>query len=233
MFAAALLAAVAGGAYAAYQTVESPASSFFGHAFTGVAPGRGIVALTYDDGPNDPDTSRILDVLKGEGVHATFFVVGRAAARDPAVLRRMVRDGHAIGNHTWDHAHLNVLSRAAIDGELARTEAAIFAATGLRTTLARPPFGARSFVVMDELRRRGYTCVLWSVPLANDWENLEPALIAKRILERTQDGSVIVLHDGDRGRPADRRRDVEATRLIVRDLKARGLRFVTVPEMLR
>lgn len=233
MVAATLLAVVAAGAYAAYQSVEAPSSSFFGRTFTGVAPGRRIVALTYDDGPNDPDTSQILDVLKEEGVHATFFVVGRAAAREPAALRRMVREGHAIGNHTWDHAHLNVLSRAAIDEELGRTEDAIFAAAGVRTTIARPPFGARSFAVLDELRARGYTCVLWSVPLANDWEDLAPAVIAGRILERTHDGNVIVLHDGDRGRPADRHRDVEATRLIVRDLKARGLRFVTIPEMLR
>ena len=233
MVAAALVGALAAGAYAAYESLEAPTSTFFGRTFTGVAPGRRIVALTYDDGPNAPDTSRILDVLKEEGTRATFFVVGEAAARDPAVLRRMAREGHAIGNHTWDHAHLNVLSRAAIDEELGRTDSAIAAATGRRTTIARPPFGARSFTVLDELRRRGYTCVLWSVPLADDWDNIDPKTIAQRIIDRTRDGDVIALHDGDRGRPADRHRVVEASRLIVRALHARGLTFVTIPEMLR
>jgi peptidoglycan/xylan/chitin deacetylase (PgdA/CDA1 family) len=166
-------------------------------------------------------------------VRATFFVVGEAAAREPKVLRRMVREGHAVGNHTWDHAHLNVLARASIDEELERTQTAIAAATGMRPAIARPPFGARSFAVLDELRRRGYTCVLWSVPLAGEWEgNVDAATVARRILERAVDGSIVVLHDGDRGRAADRENVVAATRVVVEGLRARGLRFVTVPQML-
>jgi peptidoglycan/xylan/chitin deacetylase (PgdA/CDA1 family) len=192
-----------------------------------------VVALTFDDGPNEPYTSRILDTLAQERVRATFFVVGEAAKRDPKVLRRMVREGHAVGNHTWDHAHLNLLSRAGMDEELARTEAEIAAATGTRPAIVRPPFGARSFAVLDELRRQGYTCVLWSVPLAAEWEaGTDAGTIARRILERTVDGSIVVLHDGDRGRAAVRQNVVIATRAVVQGLRARGLRLVTVPEML-
>ncbi|MBV8354525.1 MAG: polysaccharide deacetylase family protein [Candidatus Eremiobacteraeota bacterium] len=214
--------------------MQSPSNTFFGPTITGVVPGRRIVALTFDDGPNLPVTARILDVLRDERAPATFFVVGRAAARHPEILGRMDREGHAIGNHTWGHVHLNIRSRAAIGRELEATDDAIEAATGVRPKLARPPFGARSFLVLDELKRRGYACVLWSVPLAREWDGPAPQEIAHRVLDGARDGSIIVLHDGDRGRtaPASRAGTIEATRLIVRGLRERGLRLVTVSEML-
>ncbi|HEY1729830.1 MAG TPA: polysaccharide deacetylase family protein [Candidatus Baltobacteraceae bacterium] len=228
-----MAAAVLGGAaYAAYQAVQHPRSRFFGDTFTGLAPGRRIVALTFDDGPNGEDTRAILDVLGEEDVHATFFLVGKAAAEQPKTLQRMVRERHALGNHTWDHAHLNLRSRAGIAHQLQRTDDAIYAATGTRTWLARPPFGARSFLVLDELQRLGYTCVLWSTPLAREWEFPGAAAIARRILQRSGDGSIIALHDGNRGRRADRQDVVQAVRMIVRGLRQRGLTFVTIPHML-
>jgi len=212
--------------------VQHPRSGFWGKTFTGLAPGRRVVALTFDDGPNGADTSAILDVLREEGVHATFFVVGKAAARQPQLLQRMVEEGHVLGNHTWDHAHLNVRTRARIARQLQRTDEAIRTATGERTYLARPPFGARSFHVLDELRRMGYTCVLWSTPLAREWQYPGAEAIARRILGQSGDGSIVVLHDGNRGRHADRREVAHAVRPIVRDLRRQGLAFVTIPQML-
>lgn len=212
--------------------MQDPRSTFFGPAFTGIGPGRGIVALTFDDGPNAAHTGAILDVLEEEGVCATFFVVGKAAVRQPALLKRMHGAGHALGNHTWSHAHLNIRSRAAIVGEIVRTDEVIFAATGSFTPLVRPPFGARSFFVLRVLRELGRKCVLWSVPFAREWEAPAAQTIAQRILAGTRDGAVIALHDGDRGRPADRAGLPRAVRSIVRGLRERGLSFVTVPEML-
>lgn len=188
--------------------------------------------MTFDDGPNGKDTAAILDVLRAEGVSATFFLVGKSASEQQKIVKRMVRDGHALGNHTWDHAHLNIRTRARIAHQLQRTDDAIYAATGTRTRLARPPFGARNFTVLDELRRLGYTCVLWSTPLAREWEYPGAAAIAHRILERSGDGSIIALHDGNRGRRADRKDVAQAVRMIVRGLRERGLRFVTIPQML-
>ena len=92
-------------------------------------------------------------MLREYEVPATFFVVGKAAERQPRLLYRMAREGHSLGNHSWSHAHLNVCSRDAIRRELQQTDAVIYAATGERTNLVRPPFGARSFVVLDEIRR--------------------------------------------------------------------------------
>lgn len=188
--------------------------------------------MTFDDGPNGADTAAILDVLRDEDVRATFFVVGKAAEQQPELLYRMVRDGHALGNHSWSHAHLNVQTRAAIRRELRRTDEAIFAATGGTTQLVRPPFGARSFLVLDELRRLGYTCVLWSVPLAREWDGPDAGVVAGRLLAGTTDGAILALHDGDRGKGAARRHVARATRLLARGLHDRSFRFVTIPEMI-
>ena len=212
--------------------MQDPRSTFFGKTFTGVPAGRRVVALTFDDGPNGRDTAAVLDVLAEESVHATFFVVGKAVEREPELLRRMVSEGHALGNHTWSHAHLNIRTREGIQREVSRTEAAIERACGAQTKLVRPPFGARSFSVLEALRCLGLECVLWSVPLAREWDRPGAETIARRLLERTVDGSILALHDGDRGERAERGAVAAATRLVIDGLRARGLRCVTVPEML-
>ena len=228
--------------FVAYEFLESPTSQVLGKTVVSGPAGERVVALTFDDGPNPPYTNEILDVLDEEGVHATFFVVGRAAAAYPNIVRREMHDGDAIGNHTWDHGHLIVMNASQVQMSLRKTDQAIFAATGVHTTLMRPPFGSRDWLVLDQARRMGYTPVMWSVPLAKDWENPDPAVIADRILPNVRNGSIIVLHDGNRGiicarmhvapRTCDRGNDIEATRLIVRELKREGYRFVTVPELL-
>lgn len=235
-------AALAALVFYAYEALENPANQVFGKTLVSGPANERVVALTYDDGPNPPYTTEILHVLESEHVHATFFVVGRAAAAYPAVLRREYRDGDAIGDHSWDHSHLIVLDPSHLRQTLRRTDAAIFAATGHHTHLMRPPFGARDWLVLDEARKLGYTPVMWSVPLAKDWEYPAPAVIEHRIVPRVRDGSIIVLHDGNRGmlcaqshlslHLCDRASDIEATRLIVRDLKREGYRFVTIPELL-
>jgi peptidoglycan/xylan/chitin deacetylase (PgdA/CDA1 family) len=237
----ALALVLALGAYASYEFLEAPGNQIFGRTLVSGPSTLPEVALTFDDGPNAPYTDRILDVLERERVHATFFVVGRAAVAYPATLRRMTRDGDAVGNHTWDHAHLVVQSRAAVRDELQRTDAAVFRLTGRHTTLMRPPFGARDFAVIDEAKKLGYTVVMWSVPLPDDWEQPGVGTIAHRVLDHVADGSIIVLHDGNRGivcargiaaSTCDRSQDVAATKLIVDALRARGYRFVTIPELL-
>lgn len=234
--------AIALGVFASYEVLESPTSQILGKTLVSGPSNEKVVALTYDDGPNPPYTSEILDVLDEEQVHATFFVVGRAAAQYPSIVLREVRDGDAIGNHTWDHGHLIVMNPAQVRQSLRKTDAAIFAATKTHPRIMRPPFGSRDWIVLGEARKMGYTPVMWSVPLAKDWENPDPEVIANRILPKVRDGSIIVLHDGNRGlicartplppRTCDRGNDIEATRLIVRELKRQGYRFVTVPELL-
>jgi peptidoglycan/xylan/chitin deacetylase (PgdA/CDA1 family) len=242
--AVALVVLVALAGYLGYKVVEDPRSQLFGKTLVSGPANERLVALTFDDGPNSPYTERILDVLRAERVHATFFVVGRAVAAHPRVAARIVREGHAIGNHTWDHEHLLVLPRSAVHAELARTDDAIFRATGVHTRLMRPPFGARDFRSLEQVRKDGYTVVMWSVPLPKDWEQPGDAAIAERVVASVTDGSIIVLHDGNRGmlcgvdrkvppRACDRGQDVAATRTIVETLRARGYRFVTIPELMQ
>ena len=225
-----------------YEVVEQPTNQIFGHTITGGPPNERIVALTFDDGPNPPYTDRILDVLERERVHATFFVVGRAVQSYPAVVRREIRDGDAVGNHTWAHGHLIVMTRAQVRSSLQHADAAIFKAAGIHTKLMRPPYGSRDWIVMQAAKDLGYTVVMWSVPLARDWEYPPPSVIAQRIIPYVNDGSIVVLHDGNRGQlctrdrlsahVCDRRNDIEATRLIVQRLKHEGYRFVTIPQLI-
>ena len=228
--------------FASYELVEQPTNQIFGHTVTQGPMDQRVVALTFDDGPNPPYTSEILNVLESEHVHATFFLVGRAVKAYPAIVRREVRDGDALGNHSWEHAHLIVLTRSQLHTSLARTDAAIYAAAHVHTKLMRPPYGSRDWFVMQVAKRLGYTVVMWSVPLAYDWENPPPRVIAQRVVPQVSDGSIIVLHDGNRGqlcsrdrldaRVCDRRNDIEATRLIVEQLKREGYRFVTIPQLM-
>lgn len=227
----------------AYEVVENPANQLFGKTLVHGPKDRRVVALTYDDGPNPPYTDEILDVLRTEHVRATFFVVGRAVSAYPRVVQSEVEDGNAIGNHTWSHGHLVLYDGANLRRTLERTDAAIYAATKLHTRIMRPPFGGRDWLVLQEVRKLGYTPVMWSVPLANDWEYPPARVIAARVLRYVGDGAIIDLHDGNQGivcararvapRVCDRSADVEATRLIVSTLRREGYRFVTIPELLR
>lgn len=228
--------------FAVYELAESPGSQLFGKTLVSGPKNERIVALTFDDGPNPPYTDAILATLRKERVHATFFVVGQAVAAYPQTVRREYDDGNAIGNHTWNHGHLVLYDPASLRETLERTDQAIYAATGHHTNIMRPPYGGRDWLVLDEVRRLGYTPVMWSVPLAKDWEYPPGPLIAARVLHYVADGSIIDLHDGNRGivctrqrvaaHVCDRSGDVEATRLIVESLKGRGYRFVTIPELL-
>jgi peptidoglycan/xylan/chitin deacetylase (PgdA/CDA1 family) len=238
-----LLAVLVVAVFEFYEVAESPGNQLFGKTLVSGPKGERVVALTYDDGPNPPYTDQILEVLREENVHATFFVVGRAVQAYPAVVRREVDSGNAVGNHTWNHGHLVLYGTDGLRRTLERTDHAIYAAAGVHSKIMRPPFGGRDWLVLDEVRRLGYTPVMWSVPLANDWEYPPAKVIADRVLRYASDGAIIDLHDGNRGivcarqlpsgRLCDRSSDVEATRLIVEALKKQGYRFVTIPELLQ
>jgi peptidoglycan/xylan/chitin deacetylase (PgdA/CDA1 family) len=229
VFALALLAA---GSFGLYELIESPRSGAFEPVVT---HGDGhVVALTYDDGPTRGVTDRVLDVLERERVPATFFVVGRAARREPALLRRMRADGDEIENHSDTHSHLNAIFTAhALDAEIESAGEAIAAATGMRAHWLRPPFGARNAAVLDAARRHGLRVALWSAMLDETSPDAAPAALAERLLRQVGDGAIVVLHDGDRGAGDAGARAYEAalTRRVIEALRARGYRFVTLDQL--
>ena len=229
----AALVLLSGGFFALYEVVEAPRSGAFEPVVT-QGSARRVVALTFDDGPTRGVTDRLLDVLEREHVHATFFVVGRAARREPALLRRMIADGDQIENHSDTHPHLNVLTPGVLESEIARADDAVYAATGRHTSLLRPPFGARNASVIEAAGARNMHVVLWSAMLDETSPNADPALLVRRLLEPVHDGAIVVLHDGDQGRPVAGGRAYEAAFAprVIAVLRARGYRFVTLAELL-
>jgi peptidoglycan/xylan/chitin deacetylase (PgdA/CDA1 family) len=228
--AAAALAGV--GFFTLYEQIEAPGTQLFGPTL--VAGSGHVVALTFDDGPDAQTTPRLLEVLERDRVRATFFVVGRAVLRHPEIVRRMLRDGDEIGNHTQTHAHLNfLLTQRALADEIDAAQAAISAATGTTARYLRPPFGARDYAAIDAARRRGLQVVMWSAMLGDESSAAGGTELARRLLRQVRDGAIIVMHDGDQGRPGGGGRSYEsaAAQIVIAQLKARGYRFVTISQL--
>ncbi len=184
---------------------------------------RKCLALTFDDGPV-AGTADLLDVLRSRGVHATFFVVGRNARAHPGLLRRMVRDGHDIGNHSLDHADLSRLGASAVRRELAETNRIVRRATGHTPTLVRPPYGATDATVASVSRRLGMALVTWDVD-PRDWRDRTTATVRSRVLAAAHPGAIVLAHDIY---PTTR----AAFARIVDTLLARGYTLVTVRDLL-
>lgn len=185
------------------------------------------VALTFDDGPS-PYTPQVLAVLKQFDVKATFFLWGQHVRQFPDYARQELAAGHVSGNHTWTHPHLTTLSNAAVMKELTNTQNEIRQVTGFTPTLFRPPYGDYDANVLAVAGQAGLpSTIAWSyAPL--DWEMPPASVIASRVLSNTSNGSIILLHDGG----GDRSQTVAALPTIIQGLQARGLRLVTVPQML-
>lgn len=181
------------------------------------------VALTFDDGPGE-DTGKLLDMLREHGARATFFVVGQMAAAPggAALLRRIAREGHEIGNHSWTHAQLTALSQHGIAQELQRTGDLVRFATGVRMHLMRPPYGSTDSRVAAESRRRGLAQILWNID-TYDWRDRVPSIVAKRA-SRAKPGSVVLMHD-------IHRTTVKAVPRVLEALTRKGYRLVTVSEL--
>ena len=221
-----------GGFFALYEAIESPRSAAFEPVIT---HGAGhVVALTFDDGPTRGVTDRVLDELERAHIPATFFVVGRAARREPALLRRMVADGDEVENHSETHAHLNALLPGALDRELDATDAAVRAATGRGTRYLRPPFGARDAAVIEAAGVRGMRVVLWTAMLDETSPHASADVLVGRLLEHVRDGGIVVLHDGDQGRDDGGERAYEAALAprVIAALRGRGYGFVTLDRLI-
>ncbi len=218
-------------AVAAYVLAVWPQSQVYGRIVTHGPGGERLVALTFDDGPNDPATSRILDVLAEKGVKATFFVVGENARVFPETVRREVAEGHALGNHSYRHRKRDTLLEWNY-GELARTQAAIEEVAGVRPALYRSPNGFHTPWQLRAVRRAGLTAVHWKVQ-TKDWERPDPDTIVRRVLDHVSPGAIVLMHDGDDTRHgSDRTPTIEALPKLIDELRARGYRLVTVPELI-
>ena len=210
-----------------------PASQIFGRMLlAGDNPAE--VALTFDDGPNDAATPELLDLLARHGVRATFFAMGDFALLRPDLLRRVVAEGHLLGNHTMSHPMLSVASGARVRQELADCNSVLEDIAGVKMEYFRPPFGARRPMVLRAARELGLTPVMWNVT-GYDWEPIGTDRILKNLEEgiarnrRRNRASNILLHDGGHRAMGTRRMDtVRAVERLLEAHAGTATRFVTV-----
>lgn len=194
-------------------------------------PHRGkVIALTFDDGPDIRYTPRVLDILKSNGVHATFFLCGRQVAAFPELARRIVAEGHALGNHTETHPHLERESLTQVRSEIDDCEQQICAVTGKRPLLFRPPRGLLSRSILSTVVSRGYKIVEWSLAFDRSREKRSSAL-TDRVLRLARAGDVVLMHDGSASRADERGPTIRELDHIIHGLRARGFGFATVPEL--
>jgi peptidoglycan/xylan/chitin deacetylase (PgdA/CDA1 family) len=188
------------------------------------------VVLTFDDGPNEPYTSQVLDVLASFGVKAIFFVCGRNVEFYPESSRRIIREGHILGNHTYSHSKFLTLTGLAI-WETLKTAKVIYRTTGVWPRYFRPPYGLPNPFFWRYLKHRGYQVVLWDVE-CHDWEKSPAVALAERVLTRVQPNSIVLLHDGHKtAHGDDRSPTVEALPLLIEGLRRKGYFFVRLDEL--
>lgn len=230
---ASITAAAAAAGYAGYAAM-APGSELYGRTLSrGSDPAE--MALTFDDGPNDPHTPRLLDVLAKHNAKATFFLIGRYVRQRPEIARAIQNAGHAIGNHTYSHPNLILVSPSRLREELEGCNKALEDALGVTPApLFRPPFGGRRPDVLRLVRERGLTTVMWSIT-GYDWSAPSAETIVAKVSAQIQSrphkqGEIVLLHDGShKGFGANRAPTVEATRLLLERYSAAGARFVAVP----
>lgn len=183
------------------------------------------VAMTFDDGPHPRNTPRLLDMLRRRNIKATFYVIGENVKRYPAITRRIVAEGHEIGNHTWTHSKLTKLSDSAVRGEMDRTRDVIVATTGVKPRTMRPPYGALLTRQREMIYREyGYPTILWSVD-PEDWRRPGVDVVANRIVSGANNGAIILAHDLHAP-------SVDAMPQTLDRLLDKGFQFVTVSQML-
>ncbi len=208
------------------------------HGRTGTSGGR--IALTFDDGPEPRTTPRILDSLREHDLKATFFVLGRQVKERPGLLRRIVDEGHTIGNHTYDHADMSGLSQEQMRLELRRTQEAVDDALGYHypMVLMRPPYGSPYFGGSDALpvfrkvvREQGLVPVLWTVDPRDYLLGGRPEGVVRGVVRADEKGrkrerdQVLLLHD-------THRQTADALPEIIDHYKRSGRQFAGVDELL-
>ena len=214
-----------GGYYAAY----SIRSQVFGKTIWRGKTNSKAIALTFDDGPSE-DTESVLDVLREYDVKATFFMIGSQVERLPDVARRVVREGHQIGNHSLSHSIYLYQAPSATKRELEESQQVIARVTGVTPTVARPPCGVRTPVYFATARRLGLKTIQWTVT-GFDWKPISAKEIAENVLKEVLPGSIVLLHDGDDTLKSNRVETTRALPLIIEGVRSKNLKITALKEL--
>jgi len=193
-----------------------------------------VVALTFDDGPSPEWTPQVLDELKKAQVKATFFMLGNHVERYPEIARRVLAEGHEIGNHTYDHHVLIYYKMEELEKEIKDAEKAIKTVTGQNTRYFRPPKAWLSSREKKKIEEMGYKIVLWSLN-SKDWVTYHDKQITSYILKRIQPGDIILFHDSGgvfTAEGGNRTQTIKTIPRLVKKLEEKGYRFVTISELM-
>lgn len=229
--AAATTAAALGAAY--WTAVSSQSQAFGSFPNHGPLPAHArTVALTFDDGPNEPFTTRLADILETRAVRATFFQVGRAVARHPDASRALLAAGHVLGNHSYSHDLHRCFTARLVDDEISRAQDVFGEQLQLRPRLYRPPWLVRTPATFRLLRRHGLQPVSGTFCHPMEVAQISARRLATRAVARATPGRMLIFHDGYNGRGADRTRTLDAVARTIDTLADRGWSFATVDELL-
>lgn len=208
-----------------------PQSGMYGKALGRGKPGSHVVALTFDDGPHPVTTRAVLELLREHDVRATFFLLGHKVEAHPDVVREIQAAGHTLGMHGFQHdRYLSLRSSGAAVTEIERTRRAIERACGVSPTLFRPPIGFASYWTFLGAERTGAQVVAWSVRSLDGLPSADPGRVARRVVDRLEDGAIVLLHDAaehDDFTPAS----IAALPEILRAMRERGLSAVGVEQL--
>ena len=190
-----------------------------------------LLALTFDDGPDEDFTPQILDILKKYNVKATFYVIGEKVQYNKKIIKREFEEGHEIGNHTYTHINVSKNGYNRINKEIGDTQSEIKSVTGVYPKTFRPPYRAISKDMCEIIKQKNMSIVLWSYVDARDWQSPGVSSIVKSIESGIQNGCIILLHDYNKLRNP-KSQTVEALDIIIPDLLEKGYKFVTISELI-
>jgi len=210
-----------------FQVSKARCFSLVGEAICRVETEQPLVALTFDDGPTAEGVAWATETLGRHGARGTFFLIGDTVERNAPLVRRLVADGHEIGNHSFSHVRMVGHGAAFYDSEIVRTDALLRAAGAPRPTLFRPPYGKKLIGLPRALARHDYRLIMWDVEDPQDAAT--PQEYARQMVDQARPGSILLIHLMYRSNGVAR----EALPLIVEGLARRGFRMVTVSELLR
>lgn len=214
-----------------YWLFMSPFSQVFGAFPFHIKTIKKVVALTFDDGPNQPFTGDLLDFLGSQNIKATFFVVGSCAEKFPEIAKRIVAEGHTIGNHSYSHKFSNYL-RPGFEAELTKTQAVVKKITNKTPALFRPPWLMHHPGIFKVAKNLGLTVVSGEFCNSREVAQIEASKIAATTIKKVKPGSIIIFHDGYDAKGGNRAQTIAAVKLVVPKLKAAGYSFVTVDKLL-
>lgn len=185
------------------------------------------IAITFDDGPHPRYTEQILDILKENNIKATFFIIGEnVELYGDGIIKRIIEEGHEIGNHTFTHPHTKGAEDESFYEEVRRTHTLMLEKYGYEMKLFRPPEGYIDAKVKKIAEELGYSIVLWSVD-TKDWNCTKKDTIVKNVSVHASGGDIILMHDY----VSRRGYTIPALKAIIPRLKSNGLEFVTVSEL--